>query len=90
MIFFNSIPTFLLAGIDIALLKLAGITIKSPSLTLANASSIELYLINSIAAGIFALFYERFVFILIGTIVLFFLGRASLPYWSEIEDDELD
>ena len=51
---------------------------------------IELYLINSIAAGIFALFYERFIFILVGTIVLFFFGRASLPYWSEAEDDDED
>ena len=51
---------------------------------------IELYLINSIAAGIFALFYERFIFILVGTIVLIFFGRASLPYWSEAEDDDED
>lgn len=51
---------------------------------------IELYLINSIATGIFVLFYERFMFILAGTAVVFFFGRVSLPYWSEVNDDELD
>ncbi|WOS37689.1 hypothetical protein RP300_01242 [Oligella urethralis] len=51
---------------------------------------IEIYIINSIASGTFVFFYKRVFVLFLLTVVTFYFGRASLPYWSETEDDDED
>ena len=51
---------------------------------------IEIYIINSIASGTFVVFYKRVFVLFLLTVVTFYFGRASLPYWSETEGEEAD
>ena len=51
---------------------------------------IEIYIINSIASGTFVFFYKRVFVLFLLTVVTFYFGRASLPYWSETEGEEAD
>ncbi|NLB30862.1 MAG: hypothetical protein GX822_04280 [Alcaligenaceae bacterium] len=44
---------------------------------------IELYRINSLALGSFTLYLKRALILLTLTIVLYFFGRGSLPFFDE-------